>query len=207
MGNLDLGWRPHGECRGLLLDSLTMKPLPFFFFAATLAGCCTASAQTGSPPAKEVKTTILDSNIVPDGIVFYLGHTYLIRNKRAALVDAILVPEGQVLTADGRLVVLPTDFVEDISPTVREGLFAIGGQAYLIQDGRMTKMSAKVVPEGKVLTADGRLLPLPADFSGFVLDRAPDGTVLPIPPKFSGPQVLPGQTGVPRVEQGQSGGK
>ena len=59
--------------------------------------------------------------MVPDGVVFYLGHTYLIRNGRAALVDAILVPEGQVLTPEGRLVVLPTDFVEDISPTVRAG--------------------------------------------------------------------------------------
>lgn len=184
-----------------------MKPISFLLLAATLTWSGPASAQTGSPPALEVKTTVVDSNVVPDGIVFYRGHTYLIRNKRAALVDAILVPEGKVLTADGRLVVLPTDFVEDISPTVREGLFAIGGQAYLIQDGRMTKVSAMMVPEGKVLTADGRLLPLPADFSGFVLDRAPDGTVLPTPPKLSGPQVLPGQTGVPKVEQGQAGGK
>jgi len=181
-----------------------MKPLPFFLFAATLACCFSVSAQTGSPPAKEVTTTALGINVVPDGVVFYLGHTYLIRNGRAALVDAILVPEGQVLTPEGRLVVLPTDFVEDISPTVREGLFAIRGQAYLIRDGRMTRVSAAVVPEGKVLAADGRLLPLPADFSGFVLDRAPDGTVLPTPPKLSGPQVLPGQSGVPQVEQGQA---
>ncbi|MHB1079251.1 MAG: hypothetical protein ACYC67_07595 [Prosthecobacter sp.] len=184
-----------------------MKPLPFFLLAASLAWCGTAPAQTGSPPAKEVKTTAAGINVVPDGIVFYRGHTYLIRNERAALVDAILVPEGQVLTPDGRLVILPTDFVEDISPTVREGVFAIRGQAYLIRNGLMTRVTAALVPEGKVLAADGRLLPLPADFSGFVLDRAPDGTVLPTPPKLSGPQVLPGQSGVPQVEQGQNGKK
>jgi hypothetical protein len=184
-----------------------MNPLPLFILAASLTWCGTGSAQNGSPPAKEVKTTVLGINVVPDGVVFYRGHTYLIRNERAALVDAILVPEGQVLTPEGRLVVLPTDFVEDLSPMVREGLFAIRGQAYLIRDGRITQVSAKLVPEGKVLAADGRLLPLPADFSGFVLDRAPDGTVLPTPPKFSGPQVLPGQTGVPQVEQGQAGKK
>ena len=181
-----------------------MNPFSFLVFATTLTWCCAATAQTGSPPAKEVKTTVLDTNLVPDGIAFYRGQTYLIRNARAALVNAILVPEGQVLTPEGRLVILPTDFVNDISPTVREGLFAIRGQAYLIRDGRMTRVNAQLVPEGQVLTADGRLLPLPADFSGFVLDRAPDGTVLPTPPKLSGPQVLSGQSGVPQVEQGQN---
>ncbi|OYW75050.1 MAG: hypothetical protein B7Z37_15005 [Verrucomicrobia bacterium 12-59-8] len=181
-----------------------MKPLPFFFLATTLVWCGTASAQTGSPRAKEVTATGQITSVVHDGIVYYRGQTYLIRNKRAALVDANLVPEGQVLTPEGRLVVLPTDFVEDISPTVREGLFAIRGQAYLIRNGRITRVNALLVPEGQVLTTEGQLLPLPSDFSGFVLDRAPDGTVLPTPPKFSGPQVLPGQAGVRQVEQGQA---
>jgi len=47
-----------------------------------------------------------------------------------------------------------------------------------------------------VLMADGARVPLPSDFSGFVLDRAPDGTVLPTPPAQAGPQVLSGQAGV-----------
>ncbi len=181
-----------------------MKPLPFFLLAAALTWACAASAQTGSPRAKEVKTTTGDTTVVHDGVVFYRGQTYLIRNDRAARVDALLVPEGKVLTPEGRLVLLPTDFVNDISPTVQEGLFAIRGQAYLIRNGLMTKVNAKLVPEGQVLTADGRLLPLPSDFSGFVLDRAPDGTELPTPPKLSGPQVLSGQSGVPQADQGQT---
>lgn len=181
-----------------------MKPLPFFLFAATLTCCCAVSAQTGSPPAKEVKPIVRDTGIVPDGIVFYRGQTYLIRNERAALVNALLVPEGMVLTPAGQCVPLPTDFVNDISHSVREGLFAIRGQAYLIRNGLMTRVSAKLVPEGMVLAADGRLLPLPSDFSGFVLDRAPDGTELPTPPKLSGPQVLSGQSGVPQADQGQT---
>ena len=184
--------------------SFTMKPLPFFLFAATLACCCAASAQTGSPPAKEVKAAVRDSGVVPDGIVYYRGQTYLIRNERAALVNALLVPEGMVLTAAGQRVPLPTDFVNDISPTLREGLFVIRGQAYLIRDGLMARVNARMVPEGKVLTADGQLLLLPSDFSGFVLDRAPDGTELPTPPKLSGPQVLSGQSGVPQADQGQT---
>ncbi|MFZ2279719.1 MAG: hypothetical protein WAW39_18115 [Prosthecobacter sp.] len=158
-----------------------MKPLPYFFFAATLACCGSASAQTGSPPAKEVKTTTVETSVIPNGIVFYRNKTYFIRNERAVLVDAFLIPVGQVLTPDGRLVVLPTDFVNDISPTVREGLFTINGQAYLIRNGLMTKVSAVLVPEGQVLTADGRLQPLPADFSGFVQDRAAGGSGLPTP--------------------------
>jgi len=181
-----------------------MKPIPIFLIAAALTWGCAASAQTGSPAAREVKAIAGDTTVVHDGVVFYRGQTYLIRNDRAARVDALLVPEGQVLTPEGRLVVLPTDFVNDISPTIREGLFAIRGQAYLIRNGRMLRVNAKLVPEGLVLTADGRLLPLPADFSGFVLDRAPDGTELPSPPKFSGPQVLSGQSGVPQADQGQT---
>lgn len=202
-----MGWKPHGGGRGRFLEWMVMKPLPFLLLAATLAGCCAASAQTASPPAKEVIPTIMDTNIVPDGIVFYRDQTYLIRHKRAALVNAILVPEGQVLTPEGRLVQLPTDFVEDVSPTVKEGLFTIRDQAYLIRNGRMTRVNAQLVPEGRVLTTDGQLLPLPADFSGFVLDRGPDGKVLPTPPQLSGPQVLPGQSGVPQVEQGQGAKK
>ncbi len=181
-----------------------MKPIPYLLLAATLACCGTASAQTGSSPAKEVKAAARDTGVVPDGIAFYRGQTYLIRHERAALVDVLLVPEGTVLTPEGQRVPLPTDFVNDISPTVREGLFTIRGQAYLIRNGLMTRVSAKLVPEGQVLSANGQLLPLPADFSGFVLDRAPDGTVLPTPPAQSGPQVLSGQSGVLQVEQGQN---
>ena len=184
-----------------------MRPIPFFLFAAALSCSCAASAQTGGPPVREVKTTTVDTNVVPDGIVFYRGKTYLIRNDRAALVDAFLVPERQVLTPEGRLVPLPTDFVNDISPTIREGLFAIRGQAYLIRNGRMTRVNALLVPEGQVLSADGRLLPLPADFSGFVLDRTPDGKELPTPPTLSGPQALSGQAGVPQGNQGQTAKK
>ena len=77
-----------------------------------------------------------------------------------------------------------------------EGLFAVRGQAYLLRNGRMQRVDAVLVPEGMVLMADGVRMPLPSDFSGFVLDRAPDGTVLPTPPAQSGPQVLSGQAGV-----------
>ena len=98
------------------------------------------------------------------------------------MVDAFLVPEGQVLTPEGRLVVLPTDFVNDISPTVREGLFTVRGQVYLIRNGLISRVNAKLVPEGQVLTAEGLLLPRPADFSGFVLDHAPNSTEPPTQP-------------------------
>jgi hypothetical protein len=182
-----------------------MKSHLLFLFAATLAACGAVRAQTGSPPAREVKPTAArDTSVVHDGIVFYRGQTYLVRNGRAALVDASLVPEGQVLTPEGRRVPLPTDFVNDISPTVREGLFSVRGQAYLLRNGRITRVDATLVPDGQVLTADGRRVPLPADFSGFVLDRAPDGTVLPTPPALSGPQALSGQAGVPQGNQGQT---
>jgi hypothetical protein len=82
---------------------------------------------------------------------------------------------------------------------VREGLFAIQGQAYRIRNGRMLRVNAVLVPDGQVLTAEGQLVPLPLDFSGFMLDRAPDGTVLQTPLVQTGPQVLSGQAGVPQA--------
>jgi len=176
-----------------------MKSLPFILLAAVLACHGPAAAQTGIPRALEPQLREQATNVVHDGIVFLRGQTFLIRNNRAVRVDATLVPEGQVLTAEGRLVTLPTDFVNDATPTVREGLFAVRGQAYLIRDGRMMRVDAALVPEGQVLTAEGRRVPLPSDFSGFVLDRAPDGTVLPTPPVQAGTQTLTGQAGVPQA--------
>ena len=173
-----------------------MKTHSLILLAAVLACHGSAAAQTGSPRAQELQPRPRETSVARDGIVFYRGQTYLVRNGRAALVDATLVPEGQVLTAEGRLVTLPTDFVNDTTPTVREGLFAVRGQAFLLRNGRMQRVDAVLVPEGMVLMADGARVPLPSDFSGFVLDRAPDGTVLPTPPAQSGPQVLSGQAGV-----------
>lgn len=180
----------------LSLDPHPMKTHPLILLAAVLACHGSAAAQTGSPRAQELQPRARETSVARDGIVFYRGQTYLVRNGRAALVDATLVPEGQVLTAEGRLVTLPTDFVNDTTPTVREGLFAVRGQAFLLRNGRMQRVDAVLVPEGMVLMADGARVPLPSDFSGFVLDRAPDGTVLPTPPAQSGPQVLSGQAGV-----------
>lgn len=173
-----------------------MKSHPLILLAAVLACHGSAAAQSGIPRALEFQPTERVTSVVHDGIVFHSGQTYLIRNNRAVLVDAILVPEGQVLTAEGRLVTLPNDFVNDATPTVREGLFAVRGQAYLIRNGLMLRVDAALVPEGQVLTADGRHVPLPLDFSGFVLDRAPDGTVLPTPQAPAGTRMLKGQAGV-----------
>jgi hypothetical protein len=165
-----------------------MKSPSVILLAAAFVCYGPAAAQTGIPRALEFQPSERATSVVHDGIVFY----------RAVRVDATLVPEGQVLTAEGRLVTLPTDFVNDASPTVREGLFAVRGQAYLIRNGRLMRVDAVLVPEGQVLTTEGRYMPLPSDFSGFVHDRAPDGRVLPIPPLQAGDQTLMGQVSVPQ---------
>ena len=66
------------------------------------------SAQVAAPTGPVVATTANTS--VPDGIVFYKGLPYLIRNGRASLIDATLVPEGQLMTHEGKLVPMPTTF-------------------------------------------------------------------------------------------------
>lgn len=176
-----------------------MKSHPLILLAAVLVCYGPAAAQSGIPRALEYQTKARETSTVHDGIVFYRGQTYLIRNSRAALVDVSLVPKGQVLTAAGRLVALPSDFASATTPTLREGLFAVLGQAYLIRHGRMQRVNAELVPAGQVLTAEGQLVPLPLDFSGFVLDRAPDGTVLQAPLVQAEPQLLSRHAGVPRA--------
>lgn len=176
-----------------------MKSHPLILLAAVLVCYGPAAAQSGIPRALEYQTKASETSTVHDGIVFYRGQTYLIRHSRAALVDVTLVPKGQVLTAEGRLVALPSDYARATTPTLREGLFAVLGQAYLIRHGRMQRVNAELVPAGQVLTAEGQLVPLPLDFSGFVLDRAPDGTVLQAPLVQPGPQVLSRQASVPQV--------
>jgi|GEM_PF-1383817 len=176
-----------------------MKSHPLILLAAVLVCYGPAVAQSGIPRALEYQPKASETSTVHDGIVFYRGQTYLIRHSRAALVDVTLVPKGQVLTAAGRLVPLPSDFANATTPTLREGLFAVLGQAYLIRHGRMQRVNAELVPEGKVLTAQGQLVPLPLDFSGFVLDRAPDGTVLQAPLVQAEPQLLSRHAGVPQA--------
>ena len=175
-----------------------MKSYPLILFVAALACYGPAVAQSGIPRALEYQPEARETSTVHDGIVFHRGQTYFIRHSRAALVDATLVPKGQVLTAEGRLVALPPDFANATTPTLRGGLLAVLGQAYLIRHGRLLRVNAALVPEGQVLTAEGQLVPLPLDFSGFVLDRAPDGSALlaPLVQVQTGPQVLSRQAGV-----------
>ena len=156
-----------------------------------------AAAQNGSAGTQELRPRV--ARVLHDGIVFNRGQTFLIRYGRAALVNAALVPEGKVLTLEGRLVTLPTDFYKDVSPRVRVGLFTDHGKVYLMRNGRVMRVDGALVPQGMVLTAEGRREPLPWDFSGFVRDRAPDGSVLRRAPTPVGRSWLAGPASLDRV--------
>ena len=71
-----------------------MKTHSLILLAAVLACHGSAAAQTGSPRAQELQPRARETGVARDGIVFYRGQTYLVRNGRAALVDATLVPKG-----------------------------------------------------------------------------------------------------------------
>ncbi len=45
--------------------------------------------------------------VAPTGIVMFDGHAYLIRGGRAYMIDATMVPSGQMLMNDGRLAPMP----------------------------------------------------------------------------------------------------
>lgn len=156
---------------------------PLILLAAVLACQGPAAAQNAEERARHRQPSLQAPGVLHDGIVFDRGSTFLVRHGRAALVNEALVPEGQVLTAGGRLLPLRMDPEKDVWPVMalREGLFALDEQAYLVRDGRVMLVDALLVPKGRGLTVDGRFLLLPADFSGFVRDRGPDGAVLPRP--------------------------
>lgn len=190
-----------------------MKPLSCLLFAAFFAvsGWPTA-AQLPSPPSREVTPTGNNSDVVPDGITFYRGQTYLLRNGRAALVDANLVPPDKVLTRRGGLVPVPPELLgtlpprDKITPSLRSDVMQNGivhwrGVSYLIRDGVMVKIDSTWVPEGRVYTASGTLAALPSDFSGFVHDPNHVGTGGSAVAS-EGTQALPAQAGVPQLSSG-----
>ena len=84
------------------------------------AGQVISSAPTG---------TLTDSGpVVPDGIVFHNGRPFMIRNGRATLIDATLVPNGQILTHDGRLVAMPVNYGGFAQGTAQPGPAVQPGQ-------------------------------------------------------------------------------
>ena len=91
--------REHGRYTG-------MKTFFYASIVALLALSWPAVAQVPSTPT----TATLTDTGVPDGIAFYNGRPFLIRNGRATLIDATLVPNGKILTNDGKLVGMPMNY-------------------------------------------------------------------------------------------------
>lgn len=103
-----------------------------------------AVAQNASPPATQVQPTVRPTNVVEDGLVFYRGQTFLIRNGRAAAVDSTLLAEGEILTPQGRKVPMPRDLGINPKPTIKDGLFTVNGDTYLLREGTVTRVDAGV---------------------------------------------------------------
>ena len=90
------------------------------FASLSLALILPLSAQVAAPvaPAEAAKEA---APFVPDGIVFYNGLPYLIRSGRAFLIDATLVPPGQILTHEGKYVALPAAYTSFPAVPVKKG--------------------------------------------------------------------------------------
>lgn len=175
---------------------------PILTVCFLLAFAWPSVAQTLSPPSREVSTPSANAGVVSDGIAVYRGQAYLLHNGRAAMINRALVPEGQYITWDGRLAALPTGFsIYDNLAAEKDGFMVLNGQTYWLHGGQAALLNKTVVPDGQVLTADGRLVPLPPDFSGFVRDRTPAGSVPSLNSEL-GTQALPNQAGVPQILQG-----
>lgn len=71
-----------------------------------------------APPAESITATVVEeASAFPDGVLVNNGVPYLIRKGRASVIDSKLVPQGQILTHDGRFAPIPPTFT-DFPPTV-----------------------------------------------------------------------------------------
>ena len=57
----------------------------------------------------------------------------------------------------------------------QDGIAFQGGAAYLIHNGRATRIDATLVPTGQMMTSDGRLMPLPVNVAGFTTGSTASG--------------------------------
>lgn len=127
--------RARRRCLSMNIPLITSIAAAILAFSWPAAAQVTAPASTGSAP-----TATLTDTGVPDGIVFYNGRPFMIRNGRAWLIDATLVPQGQILTHGGRLVPLPMNyggFAQSTPPAMQpapQGQPALQGQP--VQQGQ-----------------------------------------------------------------------
>lgn len=110
----------------------------------------TAPASTGSAP-----TATLTDTGVPDGIVFYNARPFMIRNGRASLIDATLVPQGQILTHDGRFVPLPLNYGGFAQST--QAAMQPAPQSQPILQGQPTVQGPTAVSPNQPATAQGTI--------------------------------------------------
>ena len=84
--------------------------------AFVLASCLAVTTATAQVPTASVSPLPI-APAVQDGIVFHNGQPYVIRNGRALLIDATLIPQGQIYTNEGKLVPLPNNFTAFPAPS------------------------------------------------------------------------------------------
>lgn len=187
-----------------------MKTLTQLVITALCAACAwQATGHAASPPSRQITPSRNNSDVVPDGITYYQGQTFLLLNGRAARITSTLVPEGKVLTRAGRLVPLPLQFTGKMaaltyitpsaaSDAVQDAIVHAKGLSYVVRGTSLVLINAGLIPEGQVLNAAHTLSPLPSDFSGFNLERTPNG-LSTLPVRSDNNQALSRQAGVPQI--------
>lgn len=187
-----------------------MKASTKLLITALCAACAwPVTGQVAGLPSRQIAPSENNSDVVPDGISFYHGQTFLLLNGRAARITSTLVPEGTVLTRSGRLVPMPLALtgrmaaLTYVTPNAatdaaQDGIVHVRGQSYVVRGTSLVPIDARMIPEGQVLSAAHTLSPLPSDFSGFNLERTPNG-LSTLPVRSDNNQALSRQAGVPQI--------
>jgi hypothetical protein len=96
------------------------------------------------------------------GVIVKNGRPYLVTESDIQPIDATLVPSGRMLTKDGKLVPGPANVTTlAAGPAGQAGIVRQGDAAYMIHGATSTPLNATTVPEGQILTFDGKLLKAP----------------------------------------------
>ncbi len=121
----------------------------------TLASSWPALAQTGAPVAGGNNATApAAAPVIEDGIVFYNEQAYLIRNGRATRIDATLIPNGHLLTTDGRLVPVPMNYTG-----FQQGAGATQNQTNVLQVQPSNQQALPGSQTQQAAQGDTRILP------------------------------------------------
>ncbi|MDZ4288009.1 MAG: hypothetical protein U0984_08625 [Prosthecobacter sp.] len=148
------------------------------------SGSSQAPLSPATPAAPDPDVRDPSDNRSHDGVALVNGTYYLIRNQAASRLDSGVLPAGQMLADDGRLVPIP-DNVSGLGATggaravaganttadpnrtavLEKGVVMQNGNVYIVHNGKAMQVDIET-KKGQMLTFDGKVISIPEGVIG-----------------------------------------